>query len=326
MHTFSVVIATRNRQALLGSTLKALAAQAWPAGAVEVIVADNGSTDCTRAVVADAAAQFGGASLRYLFVPEPGKSAAVNRALALASGDLIAFTDDDVCPDRTWLARMATAFDETGADFVAGRVHPVWESAPPPWLSPAVYGVIAVPDNGPVRKPIDGPGADVVPIGANMAVRRSVIERIGGLRTDLGKLEGTLRTGEDHEFFLRMLGAGCRGVYEPSAEVHHRVGRERLERSYFRRWLFQNGRDVAHLSRTYTPLDGPRAFRVPRYLYREALMDLLRFTRAVLAVDPAARFSAVGRLCWFAGFALEAWRPVPTPAGPTQGSPVSHAG
>ena len=59
MRTLSVVIATRNRQALLALTLDALAAQDWPAEAVEIVVADNGSTDATAQVVAAAARRRG---------------------------------------------------------------------------------------------------------------------------------------------------------------------------------------------------------------------------------------------------------------------------
>ena len=62
-----------------------------------------------------------------------------------------------------------------------------------------------------------------MPIGANMAIRRSVVERVGGWNPALGKLDGTLRTGEDHEFALKMFDAGLVGVYEPRAEVAHRV-------------------------------------------------------------------------------------------------------
>ena len=59
VRTLSVVIATRNRQALLALTLDALAAQDWPAEAVEIVVADNGSTDATAQVVAAAARRRG---------------------------------------------------------------------------------------------------------------------------------------------------------------------------------------------------------------------------------------------------------------------------
>src|SRR5438093_1104332 len=193
----SVVIATHNRSALLARTLDALAGQRWPSDRLEIIVADNRSTDDTRA---------------------------------------------------------------------------------------------------------DG---DVMPIGANMALRRSVVDRIGGLRSDLGKLDGTLRTGEDHEFFLRMLQAGFRGVYEPDAIVHHWVPRERLERRYFRRWLHQNGRDVAKLETAHTPAVA-RLLGVPRYLWRQAAIDALTAIRAALTLDDRRRFASLLRLIWFAGYVRSA--------------------
>ena len=141
-------------------------------------------------------------------------------------------------PDQDWLAGLARAVEETGADYVAGRILPIWEVTPPAWMSPPLYGVLAIPDNGVRRLPITADGASsVMPIGANMAVRASVVTRLGGLRTDLGKLDGSLRTGEDHEFFLRLLRAGCHGTYEPSALVRHLVPAARLHRGYFRRWL-----------------------------------------------------------------------------------------
>ena len=300
----SVVIATRNRSVLLGRTLDALAAQRWPRDRMEVIVADNGSTDDTRAVVAAAAAVL---PVRYLFVPEPGKSVAVNAALGLTRGDLIAFTDDDVQPEEDWLAALTRAVEETGADFIAGRILPLWEIEPPSWMSPSLYGVLAVPDNGDTRLPIakDRP-SQVMPIGANMAVRADVLTRIGGLRTDLGKLEGSLRTGEDHEFFLRLLHAGCRGSYEPSAVVRHLVPASRLYRGYFRRWLFQNGGDVARLERAYAS-SAPFLLGVPRYLWRQLLNDAAATLSAAIRRDRARRFASWLRVIWFAGYLRESW-------------------
>ena len=301
----SVVIATRNRSALLGRTLRSLALQRWPIEQMEIIVADNGSTDETRAVVERAASE--GVPVRYVFVAEPGKSHAVNAALRLTRGDLIAFTDDDVQPDPNWLSGLERAVIETGADYVAGRILPIWEVAPPAWMSAPLYGVLAIPDNGLRRLPIAADGAcQVMPIGANMAVRASVIARVGGLRTDLGKLDGSLRTGEDHEFFLRLLRAGCRGTYEPSALVRHLVPASRLYRGYFRRWLFQNGGDVACLERSYaTPV--AMLLGVPRYLWRQALHDALSVVRAAVSGNRAQRFAATLRVIWFAGYLRESW-------------------
>lgn len=311
----SIVIATRNRERLLAETLRSLAAQQWEHDRFEIIVADNGSSDGTRTVVEAAAATL--PSVRYLYVAEPGKSFAVNAALALlgclpgerstrspSHPDIVALTDDDVRPEPSWIAHLCAALDETGADFVAGRIFPLWEVEPPAWMSPAMYGVLAIPDNGETRLSITPEQQQVVPIGANMAVRASVIAHIGGLRTDLGKLDGTLRTGEDHEFFLRMLAHGYRGVYEPRAVVRHWVPANRLDRAYCRRWLYQNGRDVARLDATHTPAV-TRLLGVPRYMWRQGVTNLARlaFTR-----QPAERFAASTRVLWFAGYLRETWR------------------
>jgi glycosyltransferase involved in cell wall biosynthesis len=306
----SIVIATHNRSALLGQTLDALAGQTWPADQLEIIVADNGSTDGTRAVVQRAASR-GGAPMRYLFVPQPGKSHAVNAALEIARGDVLAFTDDDVLPEPGWIPALVRAVRETPADFVAGRIQPIWEIEPPAWMSPALYGVLAIPDNGPERLSIsaDRPAQatpNVMPIGANMAVRAPVLARLGGLRTDLGKLAGSLRTGEDHELFLRLLHAGCRGVYEPEALVRHFVPASRLKRGYFRRWLYQNGRDVSRLERGYLT-SAPFLLGVPRYLWRALVTDVMATAGAAIRGDAARRFASALRVLWFAGYLREAW-------------------
>lgn len=302
----SVVIATRNRRSLLERTLGALAMQTCHPSTFEVVVADNGSGDGTSEMLSSMTAAWP-YRLRALQVPRPGKSHAVNAAMARASGEFLALTDDDVEPAAEWMERLTAALQEPGCDFVAGRILPEWETTAPPWLSPSLYGVLAIADNGPARKPIArGVNEQIMPIGANMAVRASVVARVGGLRSDLGKLDGTLRTGEDHEFFLRLLHAGCRGVYEPAAVVRHHVPSSRLERAYFRRWLYQNGRDVAKLESSFAN-EAPRLLGVPRYLWRTGAGDLADLMRAAAVGDSPSRFTAETRLLWFAGYLRESW-------------------
>jgi len=303
----SVIIATRNRERLLGQTLDALAGQRWPADRFEVIIADNGSTDRTRDVVHAAAARPFSPHVRYLYVAQIGKSHAVNAALHSARGDLLAFTDDDVRPEPQWIESLVAAIERSDADFVAGRMRPIWEVAPPAWLSAALHGVLAIADNGERRLMLmRGVNEQIVPVGANLAVRRSVVDRLGGLHTGLGKLEGSLRTGEDHEFYLRMLHAGCRGVYEPTAVVGHWVPRERLARAYFRRWLYQNGRDVAQLEHVYVR-SMRRLLGVPRWLWRQAIGDVRTAIAAAAHGNSAARFAAELRVLWFSGYLRQAW-------------------
>ena len=298
----SVALATKNRVALLSDTLFALMAQRWPRDRFEIIVADNGSTDATRSVV-ERAARVGQPRICYRCVPEAGKSRALNVALSICLGSYVALTDDDVTPDQDWLAELAAAFEADNVDFVAGRILPRWEREPPPWLSPRMYGVLAVPDNGSEPAALDGSPHSIMPIGANMAVRHTALTRVGGFRTDLGKLDGTLRTGEDHELYLRLIAAGFRGVYAPAAVVHHFVPAARLTREYFRRWLYQNGRDVCRLEASYQQ-SAPRLLGVPRYMWRESAEAA---ASACVAGHPADRATAALRVMWFGGYLREAW-------------------
>lgn len=313
----SVIIATHNRRRLLEQTLAALAAQALPRDRFEIVVVDNASTDGTGDAVAMVSKRPDSPRILLLHETRPGKSYAVNRGVAAAQGDLLVFTDDDVLPDPHWLTALSGAMDETNTDFAVGRIRPRWEEPPPPWLSPSLYGVLAVPDNGPNRLIIaEGLNEHVMPIGANMAVRRHVAEAIGGWRTDLGKLRSTLRSGEDHEFFLRMCKAGFRGVYEPTATVSHFVPSDRLRREYFRRWLYDNGVVVAGLEDAYPPTP-PRLLGIPRYRWRETATDVWRLLQSGVRGELADRFTRVGRLCWFAGYLRGAWlgRILPTSEG-----------
>ena len=301
----SVVIATFNRRQLLERTLRALEEQSVPKAVFEVVVADNGSSDGTAELL-EAFRKRGRLDLRVLRVTDPGKSAALNVAVTCARGDLLVFTDDDVLPEPGWLAAFADAFATSDADFAAGRIFPMWESPPPAWLSPALYGVLAVPDGGPERRRLTGLGDATMPIGTNMAVRRGVVERLGGWRTDLGKLRGTLRTGEDHEFYVRMLRAGCVGIYEPEARVRHFVPAERMRPAYFREWFHGNGRIVALLESDF-PTTDRYLLGVPRYLWRNAAGDLAGGVRALMNGDRVARLAREVRLRWFLGYLQQSW-------------------
>lgn len=305
----SVVVATRNRRALLAQTLEALARQDWPRADYEIVVVDNNSTDDTAALVRALSDRAGYPRLVLVHEATPGKTYAVNAGLSVARGDLLVFTDDDVVPEPQWLRALSGALGETGADFAVGRIGPLWEAPPPPWVGPALHGVLAIPDNGPERLEIRaGLNEHVMALAGNLAVQPRVFADIGPWRTDLGKEIGSLRSGEDHEFFLRMIRAGYRGVYEPAARVTHFVAASRLRRGYFRRWLFENGQMVAGLERQF-PSTPHTLLGVPRYLWGDLARDVLSFVKACRPGGARERFGAEGRMLWFAGFLRRAWGP-----------------
>jgi glycosyltransferase involved in cell wall biosynthesis len=316
----SVVIATRDRAPLLEATLAALCDQQSPGCPFEILIVDNGSIDATASVVADAARRSS-VPVTYMTEEKSGKSHALNTAVAHARGDILALTDDDVIPSPGWLAAFAKAFEETGADYAAGRILPLWEAPPPRWLTPTLHGVLAIGDGGTRRLPLRGTNDQVMPIGANMAIRRHVLDSIGGWNPDLGKLKNTLRTGEDHEFALRLTAAGFVGVYEPEASVRHRVPADRLRLGYFARWCYGNGQMTAGLEQDY-PTTARSLLNVPRYLWRRLGTDLLSMLSGVLTVDPGQSTSGAMRLAWFAGYLKGRWsRPTYEPTV-TAGAPV----
>ena len=258
--TISVVIATYNRAPLLADCLRSLQAQSYEPGD-EVVIADNGSTDGTARLISETRPTFP-VPLRYVHEPRAGKSHALAAALTGCNADVLALTDDDVRVAPDWLSRIRRVMTESGAKLVGGRVLPLFGSRVPDWLELADlhgFGRMASPlallDYGPTRLPI-GPRAI---LGANMAVERRVFHAAGGFAGSLGKLRGTLLSGEDDQLCQQVQAAGHLALYDPTIVVHHVVPAERLRVGYFLRWFFWSGV-------THARLDAARANALPRVL------------------------------------------------------------
>lgn len=328
---FSILIATFNRAAVLEKTLQSLAALR-PRGSWEVVVVDNNSPDSTRQVVEAAALTFP-VPLRYVFEREPGRSAALNSGFRAARGGILVTTDDDVRVEPDWLDRIAAGFEAHDCDYLGGRVLPVWPCAVPDWL-PArravLCGVIAVLDYGP------GPfryGARV-PLGVNMAIRREALRRAGDFDCRIGRKAGTLLGQEVREWCVRAHAAGLVGYYVPDVVVHHLIPRDRLTKSYFRRWYYWRGVSRAILYADCgldmeDPEGQPQDLAtvrhiagVPRYLFRTALVTLKDAARARLARDTVTSFDRELWLWFFAGIVRRRWRDRRV-ALPNAGRPVT---
>jgi glycosyltransferase involved in cell wall biosynthesis len=315
--THSIVIATHNRASELEQTLASLA-ELRTGGSWEVIVCDNNSTDDTAGVVARAAASFP-APLRYVFEREPGRSAALNTAIAASSGDLILTTDDDVRVDPDWIEQAAMALDHLGCDYIGGRVNPIWRGPRPAWL-PAhggrLWAVIALLDYGP--EPFELTAR--MPLGVNMAFRRDAFERVGGWDTRVGRKAGTLLGQEVREWCIRARREGVRGFYAPNLTLRHVIPADRLRKEYFRRWFYWRGISRALLYQQHeldmenpqgAPIDTASVVHlagVPRYLVRTAARELAAMMRSALRRDCAAAFEHELWLWMFAGIVRQRWR------------------
>jgi len=318
----TVLICTYNRADLLGETLDSIArSRVSPAAPLRwnVIVVDNNSKDNTRAVVESRIAAYP-VELMYLFEPKQGKSNALNTGLAATKATLIVFTDDDVRVDEQWLeASCRPMIDDPTIDYTGGPVYPIWEQPRPEWLDARradLWGTLAILDYGPEAFVFEDKRR--VPLGANMAVRRSLIDRIGGFDPKLGRTGESLLGQEQAEFFCRSRAIGARGVYVPEASLHHHVPAKRLTRSYFRRWWFWKGisKSVLEGRHPVTELGVdlsrvPKVAGVPRFMFGTAIQDALGWLKASISRDPATRMRHEMMLCYFAGYVRHSSRNLP---------------
>ena len=308
----TVLICTYNRAPFLAETLDSLArcrsALRW-----NVLVVDNNSTDDTRAVVTGQIAGYP-VPLAYLFEPRQGKSHALNTGLLATQAAFVIFTDDDVRVSEGWIdASCRAMIDDGGIDYTGGPVHPIWERPCPPWLDQRradLWGTLAILDYGP--EPFVFEERRRVPLGANMAVRRTLIDRVGGFDPELGRRGDSLLGQEQAEFFCRSRAAGARGRYEPAMTLEHHVPARRLTLDYFRRWWFWKGVSKARLERRHPITEmgidlrtAPAVAGVPRYLYGSAVRDFAAWAASWFSGDRLERTRRAMRLCYFAGYVKE---------------------
>jgi glucosyl-dolichyl phosphate glucuronosyltransferase len=298
----TVVLCTYNRSGSLAKTLNSVAAQTLPESVDwEVLVVDNNSSDRTREVTEGFSNRHPG-RFRYLFEPQPGKSHALNAGIRQARGDILAFLDDDVTVEPTWLQNLTAAIYNGEWAGAGGRIVPEWSRPVPRWLSPTAWyalGPLVQFDLGNVAGRLSEP-----PFGTNMAFRKEMFEKYGDFLLELGPRPGSEIRNEDSEFAGRLLAAGERLRYEPSAVVCHPVQDNRIEKTYFLAWWFHKGE--ANI-RQFGIRPGTKYFAagVPLYLFRNLAVWALKW---LVAINPSRRFSNKLSVWTKAGEILECYR------------------
>jgi GT2 family glycosyltransferase len=200
----SVIICTRNRPRLLRRALEALAEQTVDKDRFEIVVVDDCSSEDETARVCDELRRRFSA-LTYERTDEHlGLAAGRRIGMRAAEGDQLLFTDDDCVPNRDWVSAMTRLLDEH--PFVAGAVEtPVDDLICLCHNIAEFYGVMPCRRAGPVT----------FLAGANMGVRRSVVEKAGGFGDQL-------TPGEDVAFALRAREKGFTPWFSPEPRVVHR--------------------------------------------------------------------------------------------------------
>ena len=183
-----------------------------------------------------------------------GLSGARNTGVAEASGEVVAFLDDDAIADRRWLEQLADAYADPDVLGAGGAVSPRWLGGKPGWFPPEFDWVVGCTHSGmpqqlsPVRNLV----------GANMSFRRAPLLEVGGFSHDLGRV-GTLPVGcEETDLSIRVhqRWPGAEILYDPDAEVEHVVPATRSRVRYFLDRCRAEGRSKAVLTGMVGSEDG----------------------------------------------------------------------
>jgi len=196
----SVVVCSLNGAATIRDTLAALQRLDYPD--YEVIIVNDGSTDRTPAIVA--AYPF-----KLISIENRGLSSARNTGLDAATGEIVAYTDDDAYPDSHWLRYLALAFRKGDYVGVGGP-----NLAPPG--NGSIADCVANAPGGPIHVLMSDREAEHIP-GCNMAFRRTALQAIGGFDPRYRA------AGDDVDICWRLQDGGGTIGFHPAAMVwHHR--------------------------------------------------------------------------------------------------------
>jgi len=228
----SVLVATCDRPRRLERMLASLESE-WP-HLSEVVVVDNGCLDETAELLARLARERPGlVAVRY----EPrGKSAALNFGMRFVRGRRVAFIDDDVVVRPGWARAYVDAFRASAHPGFQGRVLPPRDVREDPeqlrrWR---LFGTLPLIDLG------EEPCERRALTGANMALRREVLERVDGFDPRLGP--GAAGLSEDTDLSQRVRALFGPFRYVPAAAVEHEHDEARLNERYFEEYNRRLGR------------------------------------------------------------------------------------
>jgi glycosyltransferase involved in cell wall biosynthesis len=239
----SVVIATYSseRWGDLRDCVASVRAQTM-AGVETIVVVDHNDAllERVRAELPDVLSVVNGGAA--------GASGARNSGAAVASGQVLAFIDDDAVAAPTWLERLCLSLEDPVVLGVGGRVSPIWPGRRPRWFPEEFDWVVGASYRGlPIAtSPIRNIWSN------NMAIKRAVFDAVGGFHAAYGK-KGQRSRPEDTELCLAVQQAfpGGHWLYDPPAEVSHRVPPKRATVSYFVGRCWNEGRGKADMAGLY---------------------------------------------------------------------------
>ena len=249
MFDISVVICayTEERWHELVAAVESVKQQSFPPKEIIVVIDHNPSL-----------AELAGTVLKDEVLVENnnprGLSGARNCGIKAATGDVIAFLDDDALASPDWLERLIPHYENPKIMGVGGKIEPIYLKGRPTWFPEEFDWVVGCTYRG-----LPETIATVRNlIGCNMSFRRDVLELTGGFKTEVGRIGERPVGDEETELCIRSSQQIKDGIllYDPKARVRHRVPAERANWHYLVQRCYSEGLSKAQLSRMIGARDG----------------------------------------------------------------------
>jgi len=230
-----VCICTYKRLPFLKRLLAELAAQETDDQfTCSVVVADNDAQQSAATVVAESSATAPDMRLTYCVEPRQNIALTRNKAIEHAKGDFIAFIDDDEWPTRRWLVTLYNACRDYQADGALGPVKPHFDEPPPRWV---ITGKFYDRPSYPTGLVIDWRKGRT----GNVLLRAHVFDNTEP------PFRPEFLTGEDQDFFRRMIAKGFKFVWCHEAMAYETVPPIRWNRTFMlKRALLRGGISLRH--------------------------------------------------------------------------------
>jgi glycosyltransferase involved in cell wall biosynthesis len=231
----SVVVCTYNRVQLLTDALDSICNQTLDKSHYEIIVVDNNSADGTRELVGEFCRRF--SHVRYCFESQQGLSYARNRGWREAKGDYVAYTDDDCKLPEQWLEVAKEIIEQVSPDVFGGPYYAFHTTPKPRWFKDS-YGSHELDKKARTLQ------EDEYLDGANIFLRRSLLESLGGFDTSLGMSGTSVGYGEETALLqlLRTMEPAQLVYFDPRLYVYHLVAPQKMSMYWIIRQRFAAGR------------------------------------------------------------------------------------
>ena len=202
-----------------------------------------------------------------------------NRGAEAASGDIVAFIDDDAIADTDWIAALVSSYESEDALAVGGQMTPAWVAGKPAFLPVEFYWLVGVTHEGfgpNGNKDVSGEVRNT--FGSNLSFRRDIFLELGGFDTNIGGRQGdTNLQGGETELCARLDQRFNRQVfYNPQAKVAHKVFEYRTQLSWLIDRAFWQGYSKRGME-TFTPDSSAEETAFLRVLLTQRLPHRVRY-------------------------------------------------